>query len=694
VAGIVAARGFAIDNSVGVWFARDDPALGDYRAFLREFGHREWLLVALEWAVADAEVDDARRAGVAAALERIEHVHRAVSAAGLAHDSELVRRFLRPERRGAIEALLLQVTNDIDTPEGYREDLVARIREVAEALPDVSRVRIAGTAVINGELNRSARRDMVVFLPVVALFLTVLGALTFRNWRDTAVLLAIAFGTVIVTQGTLIGVGYPLNMITIMLPTVLIALSVADAVHLIHVFHGLRSEGSDSTAAAKRAVAAIWLPCAGTSLTTIAGFLSFSRSSVLPIFQLALFASLGIALAWALTMTAGPMLLAELWREGTRAERPSTGRTDRLMVRWSRLVDTHPVRIVSAFALSSLVLVGLATLKADTDYVAFFRSDTRVPRDYRDLQAAGFPQNPLTLVFRPPPGRAPTSPEYRIPLESFARRLEALSGVHSVLSPFTMPQAPDTLGSHPEDLGGMLSRGGDQVQLVVMLDHPNSAELLELLPRIHALASATLPADLDMVATGTPLLWAGMDHGVIRTQRESLVVVSVVCLGLLALLFRSLPLAALGLALGLYPVGLVLGLMGLLGITVNMATVLIAGIAVGLAVDDTIHFVHEYQTARRNGLDPAASSERALVRVGPRMGVTSFILVGAFAVMGLSDFLPTAQFGLLSSLTIALALVTDLALLPVLLSSAPGVASAGVLRAPRRMSFAGEDHDV
>jgi predicted RND superfamily exporter protein len=112
----------------------------------------------------------------------------------------------------------------------------------------------------------------------------------------------------------------------------------------------------------------------------------------------------------------------------------------------------------------------------------------------------------------------------------------------------------------------------------------------------------------------------------------------------------------------------VLGVMGLLGIPVNMATVLIAGVAVGLAVDDTIHFINAYRSSLGSGNDKFAASREALVGVGLRMTMTSAILIGSFTWMGLSNFMPTAQFGLLSSLTIIIALVADVALLPVLLT--------------------------
>ncbi|UCD23062.1 MAG: MMPL family transporter, partial [Gemmatimonadota bacterium] len=529
-------------------------------------------------------------------------------------------------------------------------------------------VRIAGTAVINGELNRAARRDMFMFFPAVAAFLALLGWVIFRNVRDVCVLLCVSLGTVIVTEGLLVASGYHLNMVTIMLPTVLIALSVADAVHLIHAFHASRQHVGESVRAARYAVKLIAWPCAGTTLTTIAGFLAFSGSSVLPVFQLAVFASFGIALAWALTMTVAPILLIVLWQCQKRVDPPVALLGRRLLRKWSRFVTRHPRRIVVAFALASVALLGLPSLQADTDYVKFFRAGTRVPLDYERLQQMGFPQNPLGLVFSLPADLGPLDERHWPPLQSFTRRLESLPGVHSVLSPFVMSGSFEVADDHIETLGGMLSRQTNEIQLTVMMDYPSSQRLFTLLPQIRELAQQVLPAEMKLTPTGTSYLWARMDDGVIETQKESLAIVCIACFVILVFLFRSVGLGVLGLALSIYPVAMVLGLMGLLHIPVNLATVLIAGIAVGLAVDDTIHFMHAFQESRRQGNERRSASEHAIVGVGLRMVVTSLILVGSFASMGFSNFTPTSQFGLLSSLTIGLALAADLALLPALFS--------------------------
>ncbi len=331
-------------------------------------------------------------------------------------------------------------------------------------------------------------------------------------------------------------------------------------------------------------------------------------------------------------------------------------------------------------------LFGLRSLEADTDYVKFFREGTRVPEDYQALQQGGFPQNPLSLWFTVPVGQSVLQPEYWDALDNFTSAVEQLSGVHSVLSPFLVARSAGLATNASSEIVAeitgpfdLFSADMEHVQLIVMTDYPSSTRLNELLNRIEPLVGQYMPATMQMTPTGTSLLWAHMDDGVIRTQKESLVIVCVVCLLILLVLFRSLKLAALGLAASLLPVGIVLGLMGFWGIPVNMATVLIAGIALGLAVDDTIHFIHAFNQATDRGLDRWTACEHAIVGVGLRMVVTTLILVGAFSVMGLSDFMPTSQFGYLTTLTIVLALFADLSLVPVLLR---GVVAHPIARAP------------
>jgi len=608
VAAVVLLQGFRIDNSVGVWFPKDDPAVAEYERYLEQFGESEWTLLMVEHTPGIG--DELTR--LTTTLAALKHVGRVLPLPGAAHD---------PRRT----VLLLETDNLIERQDPYRIELVDNIHAAVEECAAITGHSLAGTSVINAELNRAATRDMIIFFSLATILIAVSAAVLFRSLKDTAVLLAVAGSTIVITMGLIVACGYSLNIITIMLPTVLIALSVADTIHVIHCFHTHRARGASH--GVDQVVRRLWLPCLGTSVTTIVGFLSLSTSSVLPIFQLAIFASVGIAVAYTLSLTVAPLLLFLCWRNAT-----GSARGLRVMT-WPWRV--RPAAVVAGLMLAATALYGLPRLEADTDYVAFFRRGAKVPEAYDRIKRAGLPQNPLVVVLR---GAGLTEESVRI----CAAGLQALPEVKQVL--------PDALAN-------------DRARLVLMTDFLSSSELNALTKRIRAHE----PAGARLVVTGTTVLWASMDTRVIETQVQSALIVSAAILIVLLLMFGSLRLAVLGWLVSVFPIALILGAMGLLGVTLDMATVLIAGIALGIAVDDTIHLVFAFRDETRAGNDAHTAADRALACVGPRLVLTSIILVGGFGALAVSDFVPTAHFGIFSSLTIVAALVMDLTVLPLAL---------------------------
>ncbi len=130
---------------------------------------------------------------------------------------------------------------------------------------------------------------------------------------------------------------------------------------------------------------------------------------------------------------------------------------------------------------------------------------------------------------------------------------------------------------------------------------------------------------------------------------------------------RSIPLLIIGLIVNLLPIGIILGQMAWLGLKINMATVLIGGITMGIAVDDTIHFLWHYRTEIKKGKTFYEALKSTYHHTGTAIFMTAILLSFGFLVMAASDFVPTADFGKLTSLTIAIAFVTEIFLMPALL---------------------------
>ena len=171
----------------------------------------------------------------------------------------------------------------------------------------------------------------------------------------------------------------------------------------------------------------------------------------------------------------------------------------------------------------------------------------------------------------------------------------------------------------------------------------------------------------EVMITGLVPFFLKIDQYVVRSQINSFGVALLTTLLLLSALSQSWRLGLLAMAANVLPVLLILGLMGWSGIPLDISTVMIASIAIGIVVDDTIHFLYRYRRETQAGEAAMEGIKRAFDAVGPPILIISIVLSGGFFVMALSNFAPTSYFGLLSGLTVLVAILGDLILLPALI---------------------------
>ena len=411
-----------IDNSVGVWFLADDPNLAEYERNNAAFGSREWSILLLDTAsVADpAFLRDL--AQLTTEIEAVPHVRRVLSLAnvralalapggrptfaslldpavadpavtlraGLAH-LPTMERLLPPKVGVPTLYCSCSPTTSSMIWSRIRLELVDAVDRLVAARTSVRRHAFAGTTVINAELNRAARRDALRFYMLVTAMVLLFGWLALRDLRDLSIVLAVLGVAVVGPMGGLALFGIPFNMITILLPLILVSLSVCDVIHVINAFHGER-RARNADAAARAAVSALWTPCLWTSIVTVAGMLSLALSSVAPIRQMGLATSGGLVLAWASTMTMVPALLALFWRRQARAANAGwvPGQYGARLLpllsgrwRWGWLVLA---------GILVLPIAGLNRLRIDTDYTRFFSPGARSAGRTENWRRPGSPK--------------------------------------------------------------------------------------------------------------------------------------------------------------------------------------------------------------------------------------------------------------------------------------------------------------
>ncbi|MCP5245544.1 MAG: MMPL family transporter [Burkholderiales bacterium] len=596
--------------------------------------------------------------------------------------------------------ILIQDDNAFDDGGPVRVKLVNEVNAIMDDAQLVEQYWVVGTTPLNAALNTFSLRDVYIFYPLVFGICIVFGWWVFGNWRDLLVSLSIISAVVSTIVSSMVYTGYTLNMVTIMLPAILTSLSMANVVHIITHFHKLRAANPDCslTEIAVLVRKELWAPCFGSALTTSIGFVSLAFVGIVPVIQLGIFGAIGILLGFLLTIFVAPLLLAFLWRNIPYActARPRSFNTyaGSVLAKISTAVVIHHKRVIVLFGVVTIgALSGFHVLKADTSYLQMFKANTEIRNAYDRVEESGFSTTNFRIFLEMDEGLE--DPDTFLALNKLQNEINTLPEVIKTVSPIDALKEIDRaiidaekwssdnylnydrqtyaqllfVGelSNNDDLRDLILHDNKTAQIFIFTHYLSNSELTKLVAGIEALIEQYLPETVRAEVTGLTLLWATMDQHLMESQ---IVTILVVALGIFATLFvmtRSMSLSLIGLAVSLLPVLSIIGIMAWLGIKLNMGTILIGGIALGLAIDDTIHFVWHYMNERHQGTGLQTSLKKTIESKGLAIVITSVIVAAGFSIMMLSQFIPTVNFGVFTTAAVLLAMLADILLLPAIL---------------------------
>jgi len=512
-------------------------------------------------------------------------------------------------------------------PGSPAERIVATLRnEVEGALAD--------------ELQAEQRR--IVPWIAAALFVTLLAC--YRHVGVVLALLAPAAMGIAWVGGIAVLFGCQQNPISVMLPPVLLTVGVASGVHWIEEWRALRRAGCDSREAARLAVRALRRPALLSASTTIVGFLALAAQSIPAVVEFGLLAALGVALTYGLAIVSLPLLLPLLAPRGAAAPVPAAVAD----ARGARL--DHLARALAGH--SRAIRVG-ALLLAVGSVAAWLKLE--VDNDPLKLLPAGHPA--------------------RVHVETMARTVggnELLDVLVPAGSPLSADAALAEYGAEVRALPGIVRPMGDarraangDALLRYLLAPGGSRDREALFDAVEAKARAH-GAD-DVVATGLAVQVARDSGQLIRNTLRGAGGGMVLLIALFWAGLRSVRFAWLAMVPNVLPCLVVYGGMALLSRPLTVATAMISSVLLGLVVDDTIHLLHRYRELEREGMAPLAAVA-AIYRGSARaVVITSAVLAIGFSLCWLGDLSTTTEFGVLAAVTIVVALLCDVVLIPALL---------------------------
>lgn len=733
VAGLTIAFGAATlrletDHTAGSFVSDEEEFVQEFREVGRIFGRSETILYVV---FHDTDVFSPSFLqgldSLSRSIEEMEGVENVLSLANVPHlvrsggelisapvyDADLPEDELRErlKRQPFLEGLLVSTDHDatvmmvrIDpvfnaTPE--RIDLVERIAALSEELPGDA--ALAGFPFLRTSYAQRVTREAPVFTVLSLLVSLLFLFVTFRSWRAILLPTIIVSFTIVWTFGLMALFGQKLNIVTSVLPALLVIIGMATCIHLITKFLDQFQRLGNRRAAIIETVKTVGLATFLACLTTAVGFavLVLSRNHLLIGFGI--FAAAGIMMLYILAITLIPLAYVRL--------RPPSPRTMALAThdRFARFFDalSQFIRHHNAFFLAgAVVLIAIGTIGAfriSTDIFVFsdFYEDDPLRRDLAIFEEEFGGVLPMEVVIE-------SDREGRFRTLGSMRQLERLQDLVSAFDPVGMSLSPVDLvkmgnqayfGGHPRAyrlpssyelpflqnaLGRFIGDAPDTTimsQLPLLVDSTftrariflgvrdiGTERMNALADTVAALARSTFQGDeYDVTVTGTAVMSTRSGESLVKNLVVSLAVALVIIAILMALLFRSRTLTMISLVPNVIPLLVVGGAMGFFQITLKPSTALIFSLAFGIAVDDSIHFLAKYRIHRDEGRPRDEAIRLTLQQTGKSILFSSLILVSGFLVFTLSGFGGTVTMGALTALTLFVALVSNLLLTPALL---------------------------
>jgi uncharacterized protein len=732
-----------IDNDITAWFSKEDPVYKDYERFRREFGGTRTLIVALqadtpqrlfstdtlafiERLTGDIErvdtvtrVDSLATATIVEAIANKEDggldVRPLLDEATRLSPDEVRRRALADEllrgdlvsESGTVTAIV--VGFDEDRIDAVRGGVIQRIHDLVDPnLPAGIRAHYNGSLEISETYNRITLDNQMKFTPPILIFTILAIFAAFRSWRKTMLAMFAILISILWTLGLYSLMGFSYNVLSSMLVPLVVVLAIADDVHIMQRWDEA-SRHEDTEGAFKETVSHLVTPLFGASATTALGMLSLATSNVVAVRSFGIGSAVGIMVDFVISLILVPTMLTYI-RSSPRAS-PNEQYLLEPLRKVARTACAYPVRVLSiAMVVCLVAAVGILRLKVDTNHINFFAGSHPLGQSARviDQELSGVYSFQLMLEGPPDSLNTPDALQRIDRLQGKLREFEHVRKVTSVADYVkrinkelndgrpeanVIPTDAATIaqelfvfalgGEGRHELERVVASDYSRAQINVKLQSMSSDVVLRHVEEADRMAKeAFAGTGISVLTTGSGRLFSTLDHYLVSSQLSSFGTAFLTVFAVIFLVFRSWRFGALTIVPNVLPVIAVLGVMGFLDISMNIATVMVASVALGVVDDDTIHFINRYRLEVADGASTDEAIERATIHEGRASLTTAIINSCGFAVLFLSEYKPTAWFGGLLALTMAVAFLAEVFILPPIIKLMPRVFGAEALRRP------------
>lgn len=618
------------------------------------------------------------------------------------------QNLVAPDGRGAAINVVLRPMTDAEYADLQLDEHIAAILAGAEGpehflYTSVSRITRSAVTLM--------RRDFVRFTPLAVACVAIVLWFAFRRIRAVALPLMTVTLAVVWAIGVMALIGIPVSLGTFMLPPLLLVVGSAQAMRVIAAYYEQVRLGNRDAAVAE-AVNAVWAPLLISTVTMAVGFGALTISDIVAVRDLGIMAVIGVVLSTIAALGFLPAALA-VWTQIVGSnETARSPRVETLMVRLGAQAYAARGTVLGVAALfAGLAAVGTWQIFVESDFLAYFDDESAVRHDHELINREIVGSNPFYLIVE---GGAPgTLRQWEVlkrvkELQQFIGTLPGVSGSISLVdylellekglnksgegdvlvdekgniiegtgvAPQTfwensanLPPVLNLMAGSPGTFRSVVSPDFARASIVVRSKVSGSREIEAMLGQIRTYVAEHFPPGLRVVPTGSLVLITGTSSRMVLDQIWSVSLALVGIFAVMSLMLLSARIGFLAILPNVLAIDVFFGILGWGRLPLNLGTSLIATMALGMAVDSSVHYMWRLSRELHGESDQADAIQRTLRAVGGPMLYVTLALAAGFLAFAMSGFPPIRNFGVLTAITLATAFAANLVVLPALLAT-------------------------
>ena len=579
-----------------------------------------------------------------------------------------------------------------------RIKLYEKIKHLVDNIEGPGTIYIAGQPIVEGTLATLMPEDMKTMIPLVILIIALVLLFTFKSFKSTLLTLGVVLFSTIWAFGLMSFFEIPIYAVSTMIPVMLIALGVADGIHLLtHLKDNLKHNlNTTKNEAITDMISNMWKPVVMTSITTAVGFISLLTSEVYPVKYFGLFTAFGVlaAMIFSLIFIPAGLKIFNLPKVNNK-EKKNYLEPDNSLSSFADWVISHKKKIIIISLIIFIAgIIGAQNLWINSSFLSKFEEDEEIKIANNFINEHFGGTTNLNVIIKSDNNDALKNPTYLKDIWQLQKELENMPEVGDslALTDFLrrinkvmnedqkeynrVPKSRELIAQYlllysmsgdPDDLNKVVDYDYRRANLQVNLKNDDARLISAVIDKIESYQRTSSLSELEIDYAGSAYTNRVFARLILEGQIKSLVLSIIIVIILLALLFKSFTAGMFGSLPIIITAAVNFGIMGYLNIALNTTTALISSIAVGMGIDYSIHLLSKYKKYGVKNSDPQIAAQNTMKSSGKAIIFNALVVITGFLVLHFSSFPPNRELGYLVSLSLFNSFVLTLTLVVALI---------------------------